>query len=629
MSLAIAGQVIMGSISSFGPAQTLAGYGANALLPVELPDANEYLSCYLNGWTNYHSLRYVLRSRGIDLPLGNTHLLIYAIGTGSGQADLNQQFVNLPTNEWGAVMRNRTYLPSIDEAGFLQRRKLITNDLYRFMVGRQVDGNVPLINAWQDANFEIPGSSDLVRFAVREAFNPNLIELFGYHKEMPLQIIPWMEKQGYGGTTGISIPPGGTDGDDNPRGGAASWADLYWWSHWELPSLTQGYEMLHRLYPSSDYGASPDLVGGDFFDGPALELLQKAQDIPLYWRRKLQAISYHPYNRTDAEYMFENSLMTEAELYHAFRGEGYDDTKAKKLILMAKRKQGMSLTVNPGKLSVHEIIEYYKNGVVTDTDLRNAVGSLGYTRAEADAIVVKADLELKADNVTFTTKMLEQAYYRGLYNQQSIRIEMTNHGLNTTVIDYLLVRWDYKRQISYKSASAKQNLTYFKNGVLSEANLQSRLFNLGYDGASITSMINNAKMELLTLQQKALLRQAKQQAQQAKQSAQQQAKLAKQQLAQQQKQAQIVTNKANKRLRAFLKAGSDANIKAWWKDKTIQLWEIYYRLYHKGFNLGDAERWVEHNMSDSTQGDRNVASKKAQTQYRNEGNPPIDETYDV
>src|SRR5574337_260644 len=43
----------------------------------------------------------------------------------------------------------------------------------------------------------IPPPTDLITFAVREAFNPKLLEKFGYHNEFPEQMRTWMEKQGY------------------------------------------------------------------------------------------------------------------------------------------------------------------------------------------------------------------------------------------------------------------------------------------------------------------------------------------------------------------------------------------------------------------------------------------------
>src|SRR5439155_13478403 len=104
---------------------------------------------------------------------------------------------------------------------------------------------------------EIPGPSDLIRFAVREGFTPAIVTLYRYNDDFPVEIIPWMQKQGFTGDVGIPRPPG-IDSQGRPLPpGNATWADLHWWAHWELPSPTQGYEMVHRLYPNSRFGPSP------------------------------------------------------------------------------------------------------------------------------------------------------------------------------------------------------------------------------------------------------------------------------------------------------------------------------------------------------------------------------------
>lgn len=609
------------SIPFLTPTLRVLSYEANALMPIEIPGADELVNAALNGFIDGPSAVNLLKRQGIKVKEWNEKLWNYAKNqTPLGELDLNPQYIRYVTDLWGSVIRNRLYTPSIDECGFLLRRKLITEPLYNYMVAKQCNNNDMMANAWKQSTYEIPGPQDLVRFAVREAYNPELITLFGYNKEVPVEVLPWMEKQGYGGTTGLSIPPGGTDGDNNPRLGDATWLDLYWWSHWELPSLTQGYEMLHRLYPSSDFGPSPLANDRTRFTPEELEKLQKAQDIPEYWRQKLQAVSYRPIHKADGEYMYEWGLITQTQLYHIFRQEGYSDNDCKLLISMTDLRRKQNLKIDPGQQSLQYVCEYYKLGLVSEQDAITMLQKSGYNADDTSAFIAKCKLEIKGETVKSTIKTLEQAYYRGIYSYEEIRIELLKNGLNPVVTDYWLVRWKYNRDIRYKPASAKQNLTAFKNGVLTEANLVSRLFNLGYDGNSINIMVANQKSIMMQAQIAALQKQAKALAQQKKAAAAEQAKAAKKAAKKQQDDAKIVTNQANKRLRAFIRTSSDANIKAWYKDKLITLWELYYRLFYKGYIIADAEKWVTANFPDIPQGDKNAATKKASSQFRNEGN---------
>lgn len=608
------------SIPFVTPALRLLTFSANTLMPIEPPEFNEAVNATLGGFLHPQRLEKIALSNGFKLVNWDEQLWKYATtDPATGKVGLNGEFLGRQLNAWDAVIRNRLYLPSIDECGQMLRRETITNELYTYMVGRQVDRNLSLVGAWKDLTNEIPGPQDLIRFAVREAYSPNLIELFGYHKEVPIQVLPWMKKQGYGGTTGLQIPNGGTDGDGAVRAGDATWFDLYWWAHWELPSLTQGYEMLHRLYPTSDYGRSPVANDANMFTPASLELLQKAQDIPDYWRQRLQAISYHPIDKVDGQRLFDNNLITESDMYHILRQHGHNDTDCKTLLKLAILRRQRNLGIDPGKQSLTYVCEYYKLGIVSEDQAVLMLQKQGFDADDTLAFINKCKLEIKGDTVKSTIKTLEQAYYRGIYSYEEIRIELLRNKLNPAVTDYWLVRWKYNRDIKFKPASARQNLTAYKNGVLTEANLVTRLFNLGYDGNSINIMVANQKAIMLQAQTTALLKQAREKAKQQKAAAELKLKAQKKALKKQQDDAKIVTNKAEKRLRNLVKSSSDANVKSWYKDGCLLLWEVYYRMYAKGYSINDATCWVEHNFPDTTKDERNGSAKKASEKFRADG----------
>jgi hypothetical protein len=655
-----------------GPLTTISNYGGNLILPVEMPQWDELANCWLKGFSNAHKFWSNSLYRGVDVgnDLSPTLTQYAAWIPEQRQITVSTDFLARPTTPWEDVIRNRLFIPDVQTLGILRNRKIITQELYNFAVGRQVDSNPLLVAAHNQLRYETPGPSDLVRFAVREAFNPELITLFGYNKEFPTQILPLMEGQGYGGPTGLSLPAGSTDGDNNNRVGGATWSDLYWWSHWELPSLTSGYEMLHRLYPDSEYGPSPLVTDDTSFTSDKLELLQKAQDIPDYWRKRLQAISYNPISTGEGDYMYETGLIEEDDLYHIYRAAGHSDDDCKimlaaarqkkdryvplgigdleylyieglvgdtqvrdvltkhgysndNIILMTKMyglKKQRSLETDPGKESQEYVCKYYKMGLLTDREAIDSLKGLGYEEWQADRFLGKCVLEIKGETVLSTIKTLEQAFYRGIYDVESLKLEFIHNGLNPDVTDFWVQRWKYKRDVTFKSASAKQNLTAFKNGVLTEAYLVARLFNLGYDGSSINVMVANQKMQIIQAQTAALAKQARADAKAKALAAAAALKAQQKATKKDQQDAKIVTNQANKRLRAFIKASSDANIKSWYKDKLISLWEVYYRLYYKGYIIRDADHWVTANFKDATQGEKDAAAKKAQSQFRAEGN---------
>lgn len=604
------------------PAITALNYEANKLFPVIIPAPESIINVALQSYPEIQNETVAfLRWHGIECSSWSDQLRHYATSVpGDAVAMLSNEFVTADVNWWQLVVRTQLYRPSIEECNFLLNRTLITPSLYNYLVDSQVDCNQSIREMWKAARYEIPGPQDLVRFAVREAYNPTLIEQYGYHHEVPLEVLPWMAKQGYGGRTGLQIPPNGTDGDGNPRLGDAKWLDLYWWSHWELPSPTQGYDMVHRLYGESPYGQSPYATDTTIFNPSDLSTLLKASDYPDYWRERLIAISYVPIDKHDGQEMFANGLISERDMFHVLRTHGHNNDDSTKLLRLANLRRQRDLGIDPGKQNLNYVCEYYKLGIISDTEAKDMLSKLAFNEQDTNAFIAKCKLEIKGEAVKEFIKVMEQSYYRGLYSYDELERTLDMKDINPEISKFWLASWKVKREVTFKSASAKQNLTAYKNGILNEPALVSRLFNLGYDGSSVTLMVNNTKATMIQTQTQALMRQQKQAASAAKAAQDLATKAKKKQLKKVQDDAKIVTNKAEKRMRAFVKVSTDANVKAWFTDKLIQLWEVYYRLFYKGYSISDADKWVQANFKDQTKEQRYVASTKAQKQFISEGN---------
>jgi len=689
--------------TSVGPIGNLTNYIGNNIVPTELPDVATAFALWTKELVSYQRFTNLLNARGVPVPANRRSIYIYA-GWDGQQAVVNPNYMNPTNGIWEDTLSGNVWLPTLDELLDLKQRRLIDDNLFNHLSRRITDGQGGMISAFQAMKKLIPGPSDLVRFAVREAFSPDLITLFGYNKEFPTQILDYMAKQGFDGSTGMQIPAQGTTNDNQPRQGEATWTDLFWWSHWELPSLTQGYEMLHRLYNQSDYGPSPYLVNNADFNSQTLEQLQRAQDIPDYWRGRLQAISYHSLNPSDAEILRREGKIDDAEHYHALRNAGYDDRTAKivmkraqhiltvsdatslyrhkaitperaieiirnngysqqdaQLILQkeikpltatdatyafenniigegrllesflqqgyqrreadtlvenAKLKKKRSLGIDPGKVTKDWICSNYKIGTVSREKALELLTQQGFDEADAGTFIKNCELEMLSEQVATAVKHMRLAVLRGIMSLDEARTELTRVGINSFSILHHLENWRYERDLKVKQTSAQANIRYFVMGIIDENALTSRLFNLGYDGTSITIMVSAANAKVFEARDKALqksiLKTKKLQEAAAKKALADQKKT----IQQQKKQQQIVTNKANKKLRDFVKVSSDANVKAWWDKGFLELWEVYYRLFYKGYTMADADRWVKTNMPDQPQEKYNGSAKKAQDQYR-------------
>ena len=78
---------------------------------------------------------------------------------------------------------------------------------------------------YEQANKFLPPPSDLIRFSVRDVYYPEVIKKYGMDKEFPEKFVEEAKKLGM---------------DEEV-------ARKYWIAHWELPSISAVFEMLHRL----------------------------------------------------------------------------------------------------------------------------------------------------------------------------------------------------------------------------------------------------------------------------------------------------------------------------------------------------------------------------------------------
>lgn len=143
------------------------------------------------------------------------------------------------------------------------------------------------------AAFTPPPIGDLIRMAVREVFSPQQRRELQLDADYPEALTPLARQQGI----------------------SEEFARDYWAAHWQLPSIGQAFEMLHR---------------GEI-DQAGLDSFLRAADISPAWREKLTAISFRVFTRVDIRRMFRLGILSESELTRAHQDLGYDADKAAKL----------------------------------------------------------------------------------------------------------------------------------------------------------------------------------------------------------------------------------------------------------------------------------------------------------
>lgn len=195
-------------------------------------------------------------------------------------------------------------------------------------------------------SIQLPGSSDLIRFMVRDVADQNAVQSNdldeGFDQKWTGKLKEWGKAIGL--TDEIAL--------------------YHWRAHWEIPPPSQLYVMLHRLRDDPDQG------GAISFEQEIRDALVM-QDIAPRWVDRLMKISYAPLTRTDAKRAFNEGILSEDELNTVFKQNGYNDEDAEKLTTFAKVERREYI-------KGREPVKQFINGVIGVDEMGTALRKMGF-----------------------------------------------------------------------------------------------------------------------------------------------------------------------------------------------------------------------------------------------------------
>ena len=284
----------------------------------------------------------------------------------------------------------------------------------------------------------IPGLGDIIRMAVREAFTPEVVRHFQLHAELPGDMVSWAGKQGL----------------------SREWAEAFWAAHWELPSLSMGFEMLHRGEITED----------------EMRLLIRTHDVSPFWRDKLLNISYTPYTRVDVRRMYDVGVLSQEDVYRSYRDIGYNDEKATNMTAFT-----IALSNSAERdLTKSEVLNGFKIGYFNQDEARSQLRSLGYDERETDYYVSKVMYDLWQDEISEQVKFLQQQYVRSLISQNEIYSELGRLNLPAEQINRYLRTWDIEREAKTRLLTSAKLDALRKAEIIDDATYSEEMSGLGY-----------------------------------------------------------------------------------------------------------------------------------------------------
>jgi len=301
-----------------------------------------------------------------------------------------------------------------------------------------------------------PGPGDLIRFAIREVYNASIRSAYGMDEDITTEFLSEAKK--------AAVP------DDQARN--------YWAAHWDLPSVTQGFEMRHR----------------DVIDDGELDTLLRTLDIMPYWRDKLKEIAYSPFTRVDVRRMQAMGKLTHDETKQAYKDIGFKDDKAQKMLEFTLAfNQGGSTSVTRGSLE-----KAFKLDIISQGTLTLMLRDIGFEADTADFYVNVAVYEKRLAEVQDKTDDIINRYRLGALTMEGVRDELSKMGLPTPYIDTTLASEAAKLAAKLKMPTRTDLKDWLGLQLISEKQYADYMLAAGYRQTEIELYLSEIAHEVDT-----------------------------------------------------------------------------------------------------------------------------------
>ena len=299
---------------------------------------------------------------------------------------------------------------------------------------------------FEDVSKIIGGPSDMIRWAVREVFTPEIVQELGLADEFPTEFVSQAAKIGMSDEV----------------------AGFEWKSHWVLPSVMQGFEMLHRRAKKRD---------GETFEMADMERLLRVQDVMPFFRELLTQIAYHPYTRVDVRRMHKMGILDEDGVHSAYLDLGFHGEKADGMteFTIAYNTEGER------ELTKTEVLRAFDRGVIDEESTLELLDDVGIPK-EAALIIIATQLAKVAMDTTDELSDIEiDRYIDGLISETELQDVLATLDLTASQIELLLAKARRKRLRSRKMPPAATIVEWRQADLITEGRAHDLLDRQGYD----------------------------------------------------------------------------------------------------------------------------------------------------
>jgi len=318
---------------------------------------------------------------------------------------------------------------------------------------RQVGVAPGAVDEFKKLAQQIPGPGDLVRFALREAWRDDVAQKWGYDQDRVAEFDEWMTKQGY----------------------SSDWAKRYWRAHWVLPSVGQGFEMLHREEINED----------------ELRDLLKVNDLAPGWIQPLMNIARPVPGRIDRRYAYREGAIGAEELFQLYKYDGYDDKWAQ---VLTDTTIGMAISETKG-LTRASIEKAYRERRLSREEALGMMADLKIQRDIAEFYLDQADYDRADQLLDLRIDAVEKQYKAQTISESDAWDQLGALGLGGDEIEARLDVWRASIRISTRMPTKADLASWVKDGVIEPGAYRDRMLLLNYPAADVDLYLSALALE--------------------------------------------------------------------------------------------------------------------------------------
>jgi len=306
--------------------------------------------------------------------------------------------------------------------------------------------------------FYLPTPGEVMRWAAREVFEPELREKYRLDENLPPDFLDWAAKVGITGEV----------------------ARNFWAAHWELPAYNAVVEMWHR-----------GVIGEDDVDSFFTQL-----DMNPYWRDKLKEVSYTPLTRVDVRRMYKLGVLSDEEVYQAYLDIHYSPENALRMLEFTKKyypAEDTSDNREVRELTKSEILGAYEKRIIKADDTLAGLKSIDYDENTAMFLMAVRDYKVKEKELKETLDYIKDAYRYGIITDYDMIDQLGKLNLSGEEQDLYVEEFRRAKSLKVVRPSKSDFKRWFKRDIISETDYRAELENEGYLPEYIENYIEEVK----------------------------------------------------------------------------------------------------------------------------------------